>query len=176
MFVDDFEASIRDGIKLPEFYHPDTSAGKILLHYLQRSSAIVQVNADDGVEMTAAEIAKLGLRVAKNLRKNGLSVGDVVTLVAGHSSYVAAIVLGCLLAGNSINALDPAFDSHEIVKFFWQTPPKLVLCDAVKWQVVNDMLMTCGNDSEVLTIDVKLDDVRFVSEMFELRDGEKEFM
>jgi 4-coumarate--CoA ligase len=151
------ESKILSGSLIEPFFHPNVSAGQLALFSLQRDpSKVVQVSYDDGVQLTAGEMAKLSLRVAKNLLMEGLKMGDVIGLVVKNSNYVAPIVLGSLLIATPCNTLDPTFEKNEIAQIFMQTKPKIVFCDKDNWEVVVEALKDCGNISEVWTIDEKM--------------------
>lgn len=152
------DTKILSGAQIEPFYYPFVSAGQMVLHYLQRDpSKIVQVNYDDGVELSAGELAKLGLRIAKNLSSmEGLKQGDVIGLVVKNTSYVAPLILGSLLIGSPCNTLDPTFEENEIAQIFHQTTPKIIFCDHDNWEVVVEALKRCKNTSEVWSIDEKM--------------------
>lgn len=141
----------------PPLYHQNVSIGQLAMHYLLRdSSKVVQVCFDDGVELTAGEMAKLGSRIAHNLFKAGLDLGDVIGMVAKNSTYVTPIVLGCFLNGCPVSTVDPTFEINEIANMFKQTKPKLVFCDHENWRTVVEALRLCGNASKAVTVDEKL--------------------
>lgn len=157
MFSYDPQTKILSGIEIPPFYHQNVSVGQIIMHYLQREPGkVVQACYDDGVELTAGEMAKLASRIAGNIIREGFKVGDVVGVVAKNTTYVAPLVLGCLLAGCPISTLDPTFDVGEVANIFSQTKPKLVFCDHDNRDVVCTALQRCGNNNEVLTVDERL--------------------
>lgn len=158
MFSYDQTSKVLSGVELPPFYHDKVTVGHVILHYLQRDpKKIVQACYDDGVELSAGEMAKLSLRIAGNLVKEGLQFGDVVGLVTKNTTYVSPVVLGCLLVGCPVSTLDPTFDDAEVANIFRQTKPKLVFCDHDNWEVVVEALNRCDNESEALTVDEKLE-------------------
>lgn len=164
MFSYDSKTKVLSGYKIPPFYHPSVGIGQVIYHYLQRDpSKVVQACYDDGVELTAGELCKLATRVAKNLLRDNLEIGNVVGLVAKNTTYVAPIVLGCLFIGCPVSTLDPTFDVNEIVNIFKQTKPKLVFCDHDNIEIVAEALRRCENSSEIITVDEKLEG--------ELKDG-----
>lgn len=145
------------GPEIPPFYHQNVTIGQVIMHYLQREpSKIVQACFDDGVELSGAEMAKLATRIAGNLKREGLQLGDVIGLVVKNTTYVAPVVLGCFLVGCPVSTMDPTFDVAEVVNIFKQTKPKLVFCDHDNWRVVIEALKQCDNKSEALTVDEKL--------------------
>lgn len=157
MFSYDSQSKVLSGFEIPPFYHPNVGVGQVIIHYLQREPGkVVQTCYDDGVELTAGEVAKLATRIAGNIVREGFEVGDVIGLVVKNTTYVAPLVLGCLLAGCPISSLDPTFDATEVANMFSQTKPKLVFCDHDNRDVVCEAMQRCGNNNEVLTVDVKL--------------------
>lgn len=152
------ESKILSGAQIEPFYNSFVSCGQMVLHYLQLDPRkTIQVNYDDGVELTAGELAKLGLRVAKNLSfMEDLKQGDVIGLVVKNTTYVAPLILGSLLIGTPCNTLDPSFEENEIAQIFHQTKPKIVFCDHDNWEVVIEALKRCESSSEVWTIDEKI--------------------
>jgi 4-coumarate--CoA ligase len=158
MFSYDSKSKVLSGLKLPPFYHPGVSIGQVVYHYLQRDpSKVVQACYDDGVELTAGEMSKLASRLAKNMLRESLEIGNVVGMVVKNTTYVAPVVLGCLFIGCPISTLDPTFDIAEIVNIFKQTKPKLVFCDHDNFDVVAEALRRCENSSEIVTVDEKVE-------------------
>lgn len=153
----DKEKKVLSGPEIPPFYHPNVSIGQVIMHYLQREPGkIVQSCFDDGVELTGGEMAKLATRIAGNLKREGLQLGDVVGLVAKNTTYTAPTVIGCFLIGCPVSTLDPTFTIDEVANIFRQTKPKRVFCDHDNFHVVVEALRQCGNKSEALTIDEKM--------------------
>lgn len=158
MFSFDHNTKVLAGIEIPPFYHQNVTVGQVIMNYLMREpSKIVQACYDDGVELSAGEMAKIASRIARNFQKEGLKLGDVIGMVAKNTTYVAPTVLGCFLVGCPISTLDITFDVNEVANIFKQTQPKLVFCDHDNWDVVSEALKNCGNDCEVVTVDEKLD-------------------
>jgi 4-coumarate--CoA ligase len=158
MFSFDKEAKVLSGIKIPPFFHPSVGIGQVIFHYLQRDpTRIVQSCYDDGVELSAGEMAKLASRLAKNLQRENLELGDVIGLAVKNTTYAAPVVLGCMLLGCPISTLDPTFDVSEIENIFKQTNPKLVFCDHDNFSIVTEALKRCENNCEIVTIDDKIE-------------------
>lgn len=157
MFSYDNKAKILSGMNVLPFFHPNVTIGQVIMHYLQREpSKIVQSCYDDGVDLTAGEMAKLASRISGTLTKEGFKFGDVIGLVAKNTTYVAPVVLGCFLVGCPVSTLDPTFDSNEVANIFRQTRPKLVFCDHDNYDVVVEALNNCNNGSEAVTVDESL--------------------
>lgn len=154
MFYFDRDERILSGVEVPPFFHPNVTVGQVIVHNLLREPGnVVQVCYDDGVELTAGEMVKLSSRIAKNLVREEFKFGDVVGLVVKSTTYVAPLVLGCLLVGCPLSTLDPSFDVTEISNIFKQTKPKLVFCDHDNWEIVSEALRRSGNECEIVTVD-----------------------
>lgn len=155
------DTKVLSSFQLEPFYHPFVTAGQYAIHYLQKDPGkVVQVCYDDGVALTAGELAKLGLRLAKNLSREGFRVGDVIGFVAKNTTYVAPLVLASLLIGAPCSTLDPSFEVSEIALIFKQTKPKIVFCDHDNYMNVTEALGSINNESEVLTVDEKFDGIK----------------
>lgn len=177
MFSYDKKTKVLSGRKVPPFFHPNVSIGQVIMHYLQREPhKIVQVCHDDGVELTAGDMAKLATRFAGTLVKDGFKFGDVIGLIAKNTTHVAPVVLGCILVGCPVSTLDPTFDATEVANIFRQTRPKLVFCDHDNLEIVREALEVCDNNSKIVTVDESVKDVQHVTEMFEISKGDPEFM
>lgn len=161
MFSFDSETKVLSSYQLQPFCNHFVTAGQYALHYLQRDRAkVIQVSYDDGVSLTAGEMAKLGLRIAKNISKEGLKLGDVIGLVAKNTTYVAPVVLGSLILGTPCSTLDPTFDVGEIAHIFKQTNPKIVFCDHDNMSNVEKALNSINNGSEIITIDQRVEGMK----------------
>lgn len=160
MFSYDSESKILSGYQINPLFHQNVGVGQIIYHYLQREpDKIVQVSYDDGVELTAGEMLKLSSRIAKSMLKLNLKFGDVVGLVVKNTTYVAPVVLACLMIGAPCSTCDPTFDQREIANIFQQTKPKLVFCDADNYHLVADALNSCGNECQVITADESVEGI-----------------
>jgi hypothetical protein len=87
------------------------SLGKWLMAlFEENSSDVIQINADDGREISRLEIKELSIATAKFYRNLGLVTGDIVTLFCSHNSYLAPAIFGANLLGCIINTLSPRMD------------------------------------------------------------------
>lgn len=171
----DHNTKILSGIETPSFYHPDLTLGEFFLHYLHRDSTrIVQTNHDDGVKISASEMARLGCRIAAGLLKH-LKMGDVITLICKNTSYVAPLVLGGILAGTPISAVDPVFPFSEIAHAFNLTKPKMVFCDGNNLSKIKEVLEQCEIDCKVLTVDEKVEGSDYLFDIVETTSSNAEF-
>lgn len=164
----DKETKIFSAPENQKFYEPNESLGEFLLENLRKNPLnVVQTNHDDGISLTAGEMAKLGCRIAVNLLKH-LHPGDVIGLHVSNSTHVAPLALGCFLAGLPISTTDPSFDSKDIAHIYSQTQPKIVFCDFNTLSEVEAALSRYENDCQVMTVDEERADIQHISELFEL--------
>ncbi|XP_037024908.1 luciferin 4-monooxygenase-like [Bradysia coprophila] len=171
----DRNTKILSGIDVPPFYHPNLTLGEFFLHYLQRDSTrIIQTNHDDGVEMSAGEMARLGCSIAAGLLKH-LKTGDVVGIVCKNTTYLAALVLGSVLAGTPISAVDPVFSSKEISHFFDLTKPKMIFCDGDNMDKLKEVLRQCKIDCKLVTVDEKVAGSEYLFDIIETSGTDSQF-
>lgn len=115
---------------------PSSEAHLHLGHHLIRALSacpemIGQISHEDGYEMKNEEILRNSVRLALSLRDLGLEEGDVVSIAAGNSRYMSALVFGAIFDGIAANTLDPNYKSGDLVHSLGITEPKLVFCDEV---------------------------------------------
>lgn len=60
--------------------------------------------------MTNEEIRMKTIQVADNLKRYGIIEGDVISIIARNSEFLAPVVFGCLVIGTPINPIDPQFN------------------------------------------------------------------
>jgi acyl-coenzyme A synthetase/AMP-(fatty) acid ligase len=112
---------------------------------------IFQISDDEGTEMTYEELKSHSIRVALNLRRLDIKEGDVISVLLKNSTYVAPIIIGCILNGSIFNPLTHAirFDSNWFAMHLSAVHPKLVIMEqfAENYQdmlsLVEDMKINC---------------------------------
>ncbi|XP_037041229.1 4-coumarate--CoA ligase 1-like [Bradysia coprophila] len=171
----DRNTKILSGIEVPPLYHPNITLGEFLLHYLYRDSTrVIQTNHDDGVQITAGEMAKLGCQIAGGLL-NHIKIGDVLGIVCKNTSYVTPLVLGGFLAGTPVSTVDPTYRAKEIAHVFSLTKPKIVFCDKANLSEVKEGLRQCEVVCKVLTVDERAAEHSHLFDLFESSDANAEF-
>ncbi|KAG4065349.1 hypothetical protein HA402_012294 [Bradysia odoriphaga] len=171
----DRNTKILSGIEVPPLYHPNITLGEFLLHYLYRDSTrVIQTNHDDGVEITAGEMAKLGCQIAGGLL-NHLKIGDVIGIVCKNTSYVAPLILGGFLAGTPVSTVDPTYRANEIDHVFSLTKPKIVFCDKDNLSEVKEGLRQCDIVCKVLTVDERVAGHDHLFDLYDSSDANAEF-
>ncbi|CAG9808252.1 unnamed protein product [Chironomus riparius] len=144
---------ILSGKRMPQIYEKFASVGQVVLHVLHKNpQKIFQVNDDDGIELTGSQIANMMINIARNMYKTGLRSGDVAGLCASNTTYIAPVILACLLLRLPINPIDKFFDVNQIVNTFGKTKPKIVFCDHDNVGNVMVALETMRSDAFIVTL------------------------
>lgn len=155
---------VLSGEIVPPFYHPNLTIGRFCLHYLQRDPfRVIQTNHDDGMTITAGEMATMGQKIAINLSKD-FKVGDVVGFVGKNTKFAAPLVLGCFLAGTPFSPVDQSYSYKEMSHIFNLTKPKIVFCDEEFIDETRKALENTNNQCEIVSIDKKVEGHRFVTD------------
>ncbi|XP_037034136.1 4-coumarate--CoA ligase 1-like [Bradysia coprophila] len=171
----DRNTKILSGIDVPPMYHPNITLGEFLLHYLYRDSTrVIQTNHDDGVQITAGEMAKLGCQIAGGLLKH-IKMGDVIGIVCKNTSYVTPLILGGFLAGTPVSTVDPTYRANDIAHVFSLTKPKIVFCDKDNLSEVKEGLRQSEIDCKVLTVDERTAGHSHLFELYESSAANTEF-
>ncbi|XP_059608149.1 uncharacterized protein LOC132255990 [Phlebotomus argentipes] len=154
----DSEAKVWEG---PEdyrsFFHPSISAGQAILHLLSiKPDRVNLISADDGSSLTNAQVYAAALKIAWNLRTRGCAKGDVVVFIMRNSLYVTSAILGSLYIGAPISGLDPAFSKKELLHSFTMTKPKFVFCDDTEVNLIQDVILELGTDTQIIVVGKKI--------------------
>ncbi|XP_055643208.1 uncharacterized protein LOC129779643 [Toxorhynchites rutilus septentrionalis] len=125
------------GSSTPGVLNPRTNLGQVILNLLSRCpDRVIQINADDGSEMTCAEMSRRIVRVALNLKRLGYHRGDQVSLVCANSENVVPVFVGCVAIGLTVNPLAPVFNKDDLAHMMRQTQSSVVFCDEANYGVV----------------------------------------
>lgn len=123
----------------PGILNPEANVGQVVLDLLSRTpDKVIQINADNGHEMTCAEMKRRIVRVALNLNKLGYRLGDLVTLVCTNSENVVPVYFGCVTMGLAVNPLAPVFNRDDLAHMMSLTQSKIVFCDENNREVVEE--------------------------------------
>lgn len=147
-------SKIFSGPRLPQLYHPEITIGQVLMYQsLKFRNKVMQINVDDGVEMTYREITDMMTTIAENLVIKSLKFGDVAGFCAKNSNLLTPTVLGCLLLGVSISPVTISLGVDEIAKIFKETKPKIIFCDSDQVKNIEKVLKVLEmNEVEILTM------------------------
>ncbi|EDS42065.1 4-coumarate-CoA ligase 1 [Culex quinquefasciatus] len=133
----DPKAKLWRGPACPSVRNPEANLGQVVIDCLSQNPAkVIQINADDGGEMSCAEMKRRIARVVHHLRLLGLRKGDFVSLACGSSENVVPVFIGCLSLGVVVNPLAPVFSKDDYAHMMKMTQSKVVFCDVINREVV----------------------------------------
>lgn len=171
------ETKIVSGLPGPVMYSKHVTLGRVLLERLNCfPTKIVQVCDEDQIEVSGRAMATMAIRVAQNLPKYGIEMGDVVGLIGKNTTFLTPVVLGCFIFGAPINPLDVKFEEDDILHVYGLTKPKIVFADYEVVDLVKDCLWKLENPALIVTMNRKLEDLPFVFDFFESLGDESGFV
>lgn len=169
----DSKTSIFCGGKFPKIYHPDASLGQVLLYHCSKyPNKVVQINADDGIELSCADVSKIMKQTAGFVLKMSLKFGDVVGFCGENSTYLAPAVFGCILLGSVIHPVDTSLSDQEIADIYNRTNPKIVFCDHDQTKKVQNALKLLKNESKIVSLTDKVEGFLHITDAFEETDSD----
>jgi 4-coumarate--CoA ligase len=173
----DPETKIWSGKKVPCLYHDEATFGEVILHCLRKTpDTVIQVCAEDGMELTCDQVRLYAIRVAENLKKFSISHGHVAGFVTENTTYLTPVLLGCVLQGVVFATIDPILNKDHIKHLFKDSKPDIVFCDHELYEKTKCALEELGNPSKIITMTEKLDGVHHVKELLAETFCEDDFM
>ncbi|XP_055390017.1 uncharacterized protein LOC129618997 [Condylostylus longicornis] len=164
----DAEQKIWYGPKIQSNSNIDNkSAGEFILSILEEvPDKVIQISANNGIQITGKQMHTLSIRACQNLQLNRLKQNDIIGIAASNSHYLAPIVFGSYLCGTTLSTLDPSFRKDEIKHIYSFTKPKIIFCDPENYEAMKDsnaelnlnasIYLMKGNVEGVETVDVFL--------------------
>lgn len=163
----DQRTNIFHGMEVPRVYDRCASLGQVLLfNFFKSPEKIVQVSADDGVQISCAEMSRMMTNIAQNLFRLGFRFGDSAGLFATNTTFAVPAMFACYLLGISLNPLDVSFSVSQIVQVYRETKPKLVFCDH---DMVDKLIMALeimASDARIVILTDKLDGFLHITDLF----------
>lgn len=157
---------ILSGKRVPQIFHQNVSIGQVILYEIHKNPhKVLQVNDDDGTELTGGQIASMMINIAKNLYRFGLRSGDVAGLCASNTTYIAPVILGCLLLKLPINPVDKFFEVDEIITIYEKTEPKIIFCDHDNFGKVIEVLQSLRNNALVIILTEKVGRILHITDL-----------
>lgn len=164
------------GLKLPYTIPVDVHISELVLESLKKTpERIVQINYDDGSEMTCEELRMKIIRFAKNLKLVGIQENDVVGIICSNSPNLMAYVNGIMQLGAIVNPMFVGHSSDDLINMFKQTEPKLIICDAEIYERVKEVMKELQSDSPIYTTLTQISGVPFVDELFQETGNEVDY-
>lgn len=157
---------ILSGKRVPQIFHQNVSIGQVILYEIHKNPhKVLQVNDDDGIELSGGQIASMMINIAKNLYRFGLRSGDVAGLCASNTTYIAPVILGCLLLKLPINPVDKFFEVDEIITIYEKTEPKIIFCDHDNFGKVIEVLQSLRNNALVIILTEKVGRILHITDL-----------
>lgn len=91
-------------------YKETDTIGEAIIQALNGPPRVVQISANNGIQLTNTEIRQKTIRVAQNLLKLGITKNDVLGFCTRNSHYLAPVVFGSMVIGAPVNPLDPSYE------------------------------------------------------------------
>ncbi|KAL7018232.1 hypothetical protein ACKWTF_010681 [Chironomus riparius] len=165
-----------EGLKIPYRFSHNTSVGAEILKRLSETpERVLNICYDEETSMTCHETRLSSIRIAQNLSSLGFQSEDIVGIICSNTTYLPAVVYGCLMLGMPINPLDVGFKKDDIKHMFSQTKPKLVICDSNVYEAVKLSLDEMKNDALIITMREPINGVKFVDELLSTTEVEDLF-
>lgn len=154
------------GRRIPQIYDDYTSIGQVAMYSLiDHQNKVLQLNDDDGVELTGGQLKEMMLNIAKNLYRIGMRSGDIAGLCVSNTTYVTPLVFGCLLLRLPINPVDKLFDASQISKIFVKTKPKIIFCDHDCVDKIINVLEITRIDAIIVTLTERIAGFNYIFEL-----------
>ncbi|XP_062548682.1 uncharacterized protein LOC134213551 [Armigeres subalbatus] len=162
----------------PTVIDPEANLGQLILTVLDRNpEKTLQIDADTGREMTAAQMRLRAIRVAQNLTALGFRKGDMAAVVCSNSENLAPLVLGLWMVGIPFISLPVGFNGDDLGHLMGLVQPKLVFCDdAVHKMTLEGIGKGLKMKPVVFAVESEMESIRKVDELLEVTGKEEEFV
>lgn len=98
-----------------EYTFGDQSIGEVVFQKMKEfPDRIVEINHDNGHEVTCRELMKNSVNTARTFLSLGLTAGDVVLLLLNNHENCSPLCVGSLLIGAPFCALELGLDRSEL--------------------------------------------------------------
>lgn len=111
----------------------------------------VALSCPDDHDYTYADLLDETARIARSLSDMGVAPGDRVTVQVEKSPMAVFLYLACLRAGFVFHPLNTDYQLDELVYFFDNAQPSIVVCDPEREQLFRELI--AGKKCELLTLD-----------------------
>lgn len=117
---------------------------------------VFQISDDEDTKLTYAETTAISFRVAQNLKRFGVKSNDVVAVLVNNSTYMAPIVVGCVMIGAPVNSVmsKTGVDVSSIKGVFDVTKPKVVIIEECEkfYNQVMEAVPTANLDCKIFVM------------------------
>lgn len=167
------ESKVVSGPVVPPIYHPNATLGSILLHCLSRDpNFVIQANYDDETEFTCGEVKLMSIRIAQNLSKFGLKLGDEIGLFMKNSKYLLPLAIGSFTMGFPICPIE-----ISLFDFFIESvKPKIWFCENEYVEMLEGFLKKYKFEVKIVTMSGRIDGYLDIGDFLEETGQEERFM
>ncbi|XP_054732977.1 uncharacterized protein LOC129240899 [Anastrepha obliqua] len=140
----DSENNIWKSDQLERTFNANKSIGDHALYMLRSKPAnlVCQISDSEGSELTYGTACSYAISVAAHLSNAGLGCDDVVGIVSYNTTLLMPVLVGCWINGTPFNALHPIHEEDVIRQLFALTRPKIIFCDGLCFQKVQNATKT----------------------------------
>lgn len=112
----------------------EKSVGEVMMEALKnRSDRVVEICHDTGRKVTAREMLKDSVNVARTYIQMGLKEDDVVLILLNNHLFVSPIVLGASFIGAAFCALEIGLERKDLRNLVYQLQPKVICCEKTEY-------------------------------------------
>jgi acyl-coenzyme A synthetase/AMP-(fatty) acid ligase len=111
------ETKVWEGVKIPYPFPLDIHVSELVLEGLKKTpNRVIQLNYDDGTEMTCDELRVKMIRMAQNMRQVGIKEDDVVGIVCENSVDLMVFVNAIYQLGAIVGAMSVIHCKEDLGK------------------------------------------------------------
>lgn len=136
----------------------------------------VQMNDDNGAEMTYHELWLNTIRVAQNLQKRGYQPHQVFGFMADNTDHLVSIVLASFCLACPIAPLHPLMSTAELVRIWSKTKPTVIFCDHSAYNQMNEALKDLNFNVKVFILGQSIDGLETVESLLTVTGYESDFV
>uniref|UniRef100_A0A336MN89 CSON002658 protein n=1 Tax=Culicoides sonorensis TaxID=179676 RepID=A0A336MN89_CULSO len=119
----------------------DRSVGEVVYDALRtRPDRIIEICHETGKKVTAAEMYKNSVNVARSYLQMGLTENDVVLIILNNHHFVAPIVVGATFIGAAFCALEVGLNRKDLRNLMYQLQPKVIVCEKTEFIKVRSLV------------------------------------
>lgn len=144
---------------------------------MKKLTQSLQINDDNGAQMTFSELRLKAIRAAQNLQANGFWPHQKFCIMSIHNENLLPIVLASIGMNCPIVPLYPLLSTDEIARILTRIKPSAVFCDANLYNQMNEALNKLQFKMKVFLLDdVHFDGVESVVNLFQATGKENSFV
>ncbi|KAL1396571.1 hypothetical protein pipiens_010441 [Culex pipiens pipiens] len=167
------------GARTSPVFNPNQSLGELVLNRLaQTPTAIAQVSADSGAEVSCGELRLRTIRIAQALTGLGYSRdrADIIAMAVRNGEHVAPALFACFALGIPVNTLDATFKRDDLGHMLGTVRPTLVFCDQETIGEMSAAMEIAGIRASVVVFGKRVEGFMHVEDLLVPTGVEEEFV